>query len=308
MVRVSVLVGDSLRPEVSWPGEEADGSGEAPFVRDNPQAPPRAGIRTAEVRHSGELLGAVTLVKPADEPVSAGEERLLAGVASQAGLLLRNARLTAQLRATIDDLTASRRRLVRAQDEERHRIERNLHDGAQQQLVALAMLLPLVDDAAGDPAEVRQLTAQLRDAVHAAVEELRALARGIYPPLLAEEGLGAALRAQAARAPLPVRVEAEGVGRCRREAEAAVYFCALEALQNAAKYARASQAVVALACRDGQLEFSVTDDGAGFDPAAAGRDGTGLPGMADRLAAAGGSLLIRSEPGQGTVVAGRVPC
>jgi signal transduction histidine kinase len=308
MVRVSVLVGDSLRPEVSWPGEEADGSGEAPFVRDNPQAPPRAGIRTAEVRHSGELLGAVTLVKPADEPVSAGEERLLAGVASQAGLLLRNARLTAQLRATIDDLTASRRRLVRAQDEERHRIERNLHDGAQQQLVALAMLLPLVDDAAGDPAEVRQLTAQLRDAVHAAVEELRALARGIYPPLLAEEGLGAALRAQAARAPLPVRVEAEGVGRCRREAEAAVYFCALEALQNAAKYARASQAVVVLACRDGQLEFSVTDDGAGFDPAAAGRDGTGLPGMADRLAAAGGSLLIRSEPGQGTVVAGRVPC
>jgi signal transduction histidine kinase len=117
-------------------------------------------------------------------------------------------------------------------------------------------------------------------------------------------------QAQAARTPLPVRVDADGLGRYGREAETAVYFCALEGLQNAAKYARADQAVVTLACRDGQLEFSVTDDGAGFDPAAAGaggRAGSGLQGMADRLAAVGGSLLIRSAPGQGTAVAGRVP-
>ena len=305
-VRVSVLVGDSLRPEVSWPGEEAEGAGEAASVREDPGGPPRAGERTAEVRHSGELLGAVTLVKPADDPVSAGEERLLASVASQAGLLLRNARLTAELRATIDELTASRRRLVRAQDEERRRIERNLHDGAQQQLVSLAVLLRLLDDAAGDPAEVRELTGQLRDGVQAAIAELRALARGIYPPLLAEQGLAAALRAQAARVPLPVRVDADGVGRYRREAEAAVYFCALEALQNAAKYAGGAQAVVTLADRNGELEFSVADDGPGFDPGAAGRDGTGLQGMADRLAAAGGTLSVRSAPGEGTVVAGRI--
>jgi signal transduction histidine kinase len=323
LVRVWVRVGAGFRSAVTWPAGEQETGEEAQVVRDeyglslSGSGPRRvsltahAGERTAEVRHSGELLGALTLVKRADEPVSAAEESLLANVASQAGLLLRNARLTAELRATIDDLTASRRRLVRAQDEERHRIERNLHDGAQQQLVALAMLLSLVEDAADDPAEVRQLAAKLKDGVHAAIEELRALARGIYPPLLAEQGLPAALRAQAGRSSLPVRVEADGVGRYRREAEAAVYFCVLEALQNAAKHARARQATVALACGNGHLEFSVTDDGAGFDPAAvagaADRAGTGLQGMADRLAAAGGTLGVRSAPGAGTVVSGQIP-
>jgi signal transduction histidine kinase len=323
LVRVWIRVGAGFRSVVTWPAGEPEPGEEAQVVRDEyglswaGSGPRRtsltanAGERTAEVRHSGELLGALTLVKRADEPVSAAEESLLANVASQAGLLLRNARLTAELRATIDDLTASRRRLVRAQDEERHRIERNLHDGAQQQLVALAMLLRLVDDVADDPAEVRQLAGQLKDGVHAAIEELRALARGIYPPLLAEQGLPAALRAQAGRSSLPVRVEADGVGRYRREAEAAVYFCVLEALQNAAKHAGAQQATVALAFGNGHLEFSVTDDGAGFDPAAvagaADRTGTGLQGMADRLAAAGGTLGVRSAPGAGTVISGQIP-
>ena len=321
-VRVWVRVGAGFRPEVSWPAGEREAGEAAALVRDNSvlslsegsltgNGARRAAQRTAEVRHSGELLGALTLVKPAGEPVSTAEESLLANVASQAGLMLRNVRLTAELRATIDDLTASRRRLVRAQDEERHRIERNLHDGAQQQLVALAMLLRLVDDAADDPAEVRQLSAQLKDGVRAAIEDLRALARGIYPPLLAEQGLPAALRAQAARSPLPVLVEADDVGRYPREAEAAVYFCVLEALQNAAKYARARHATVALACRHGHLEFSVTDDGSGFDTAAvtgtADRAGTGLQGMADRLAAAGGTLGIRSAPSAGTLISGRIP-
>ena len=117
--------------------------------------------------------------------------------------------------------------------------------------------------------------------------------------------------AEAARSPLPVLVEAAGVGRYRREAEATVYFCVLEALQNAAKYARARQATVVLGCANGQLEFSVTDDGAGFDPAAvtgtADRAGTGLQGMADRLAAAGGTLGIRSAPSAGTLISGRIP-
>jgi signal transduction histidine kinase len=313
LVRVWVLVGAELRPEVSWPtGEREAGEAAALVLDDDVRSVGGSGAeRTVEVRHSGELLGALTLVKPADEPVSAAEEQLLANVASQAGLVLRNARLTAELRATIDDLTASRRRLVRAQDEERQRIERNLHDGAQQQLVAVGMLLRLVDDAADDPGEVRQLSAQLKEGVHAAIEDLRALARGIYPPLLAEQGLPAALRAQAARSALPVRVETDGDARYQRDVEATVYFCVLEALQNAAKYARARQVTVELACRDGHLEFSVTDDGSGFDTAAvtgpAGRTGTGLQGMADRLAVAGGTLGVRSALGTGTVISGRIP-
>jgi len=315
-VRVWVRVGADYRAEVTWPAATGADEEEA-YVRDHAllspvaRSPQPTAERVAEVRHSGELLGALTLVKQADEPVSAGEESLLANVASQAGLVLRNVRLTAELRATIDELTASRRRLVRAQDEERHRLERNLHDGAQQQLVALAVLLRLMDDVADDPAEVRQLTEQLRDGVQSAIDDLRALARGIYPPLLADQGLPSALRAQAARAPLPVRIEADGIGRFPRETEATVYFCVLEALQNAAKYAQAAQAVVALGCRDGHLEFSVTDDGVGFDPAALGgaarREGSGLQGMADRLAAAGGYLSTRSAPGEGTVIAGRLP-
>jgi signal transduction histidine kinase len=244
--------------------------------------------------------------KPPSEPVSASENQLLDDLASQAGLVLRNAALTAQLRATIDDLRASRRRLVRAQDEERQRIERNLHDGAQQQLVALNIQLGLLDDVAGDPEEVRELAGQLRSGLHAALDDLRALARGIYPPLLADQGLAAALQAQARRAALPVQVDADGIGRYRRDAEATAYFCILEALQNVAKYAGASRATVALSCPDGHLEFVVTDDGDGFDTAQA-TQGSGLLGMADRLAAVGGTLRIDSRPGAGTTISGALP-
>jgi signal transduction histidine kinase len=181
-----------------------------------------------------------------------------------------------------------------------------LHDGAQQHLVALAMMLRILEDAASDPGEVKEMAAQLRESVHAALEDLRSLARGIYPPLLADQGLAPALHAQAARAPLPVLIEADGVGRYRRDIEATAYFCVLEALQNVSKYARASQATVTLACPDGQLELTVTDDGAGFDLATTPR-GTGLQGMEDRLAAAGGTLTVRSAPGQGTKIAARLP-
>ena len=304
-VEIWVRVGAQLRPQVTWP------RGSAP-----PAAVPLAGdaglptfelaTRAVAVRHGDELLGALAIQKPRNEPVTAAEDKLLTHLASQAGLVLRNVRLTAELQATIDDLRASRRRLVRAQDEERQRIERNLHDGAQQQLVALTVQLSLLEDSAGDSGEVRQLTGQLRAGLHAALDDLRALARGIYPPLLADQGLGPALRAQAGRAPLPVQVEADGIGRYPRDAEAAVYFCILEALQNTAKYARASQAAVALSCPGSHLEFTVTDDGTGFDTATA-IHGTGLPGMADRLAAAGGTLRINSAPGSGTTISGRLP-
>jgi signal transduction histidine kinase len=321
-VGVWVRVGSELRPQVAWPRDENGGDPAAPVplgpavagggpggqAGDRPGELPDLGpvSRAVAVRHSGELLGALTIVKPAAEPVSASEDRLLAQLASQAGLVLRNARLTAELRATIDDLRASRRRLVQAQDAERQRIERNLHDGAQQQLIALRIQLGLLDAIADDPAGVRETAGQLRDGLAAALDDLRALARGIYPPLLADQGLGAAVRAQASRAALPVTVAVDGVGRYPRETEAAVYFCVLEALQNTAKYAAASTASVALAASGGQLEFTVTDDGAGFDVATA-VDGTGLQGMTDRLAAVGGTVAIESAPGHGTTVSGCLP-
>jgi signal transduction histidine kinase len=192
-VEIWVRVGAQLRPQVIWPRGSA-----------LPAAVPLAGdaglqafglaTRAVAVRHGDELLGALTIQKPLNEPVTEAEDKLLAHLASQAGLVLRNVRLTAELQATIDDLRASRRRLVRAQDEERKRIERNLHDGAQQQLVALMVQLSLLEDSAGDPAEVRQVSGQLRAGLRAAVDDLRALARGIYPPLLADQGLGLALR------------------------------------------------------------------------------------------------------------------
>jgi signal transduction histidine kinase len=299
-----IRVGAELRPGTVWP----DGS--APLA-----ALPVAGgdlpvfdaaTRAVAVRHGNELLGALALQKPRNEPLTVAEDKLLHHLASQAGLVFRNRRLTAELQATIDELRASRRRLVEAQDAERRRIERNLHDGAQQQLVALTIQLGLLEESAENPGAIRAMTPLLKEALRAALDDLRDLARGIYPPLLAEQGLVAALSSQVRKTPLPVSVEADGVGRYPQDTESTVYFCALEALQNIAKYAGATQAMVGLSCLNGGLQFRVTDDGAGFDPAAT-RRGTGLQGMADRLAALGGTLHIDSQPGHGATVQGWLP-
>ena len=311
-VEVFVVVGDGLVSRAVWPEGAEPAAPPAvlagPGVADTPRLLRVSQVaRAAGVYHQGDLLGAITLEKARSDPVSAAEDKLLTDLASQAGLALRNVRLTAELRATIDALRASRRRLVRAQDDERQRIERNLHDGAQQQLVALSMGLAVLDAAADDPEQVRELTGQLRDGLRAALDDLRALARGIYPPLLADRGLAAALRAQADRAPTPVHLDADGVGRLTREAEATVYFCVLEALQNVAKYAAASLTTVELRQAGGRLTFLVTDDGAGFDLAGP-VTGSGLQGMRDRLAALGGSLTVSSVPGRGTTVTGALPC
>src|SRR5207344_1869796 len=231
------------------------------------------------------------------EPLTPAGERLVRDVAAQAGLVLRNV-------ALIDDLRASRQRLVAAADEARRRLERNLHDGAQQRLVALRITLGLARQVArSSPQEADELLAQTEREAQDALEELRDLARGIYPPLLADLGLAAALEAQAQKAALPVTVEAPGLGRYSQDVEAAVYFCVLEALQNAAKYAAATRAEVRLAASGHDLRFEVTDDGAGFDPGSKAY-GTGLQGMADRLHAHGGSLAVRSAPGAGTTISG----
>jgi signal transduction histidine kinase len=304
-VEVWTRIGQQLHQRITWPPGSAPPAAVA--FTDDARLPEFEATRTASVRHGDELLGALTVHKPRTEPMSAAEDKLLQHLASQAGLVLRNVRLTDELKATIDDLRASRRRLVQAQDSERQRLERNLHDGAQQQLIALAMTLSLLEGAAEDPDEVKELTGQMRSGLQAALEDLRTLARGIYPPLLADQGLTAALHAQATRVPVPVSIEADGIRRYPRDAEAAVYFCALEALQNVAKYAHASQVTITLSCPDDcQLTFTITDDGTGFDTTTA-TQGTGQQGMADRLAALGGTLHLHSQPGVGTTVTGRLP-
>ncbi|HEV2014220.1 MAG TPA: histidine kinase [Candidatus Dormibacteraeota bacterium] len=263
--------------------------------------------RTVAVRHRGELLGALTISKRAGEALTPIEAKLLDDLATQAGLMLRNVGLTEALMEKVQELRASRQRLVTAQDQERRRLERNLHDGAQQHLVALRVKLGLAKRfVPTDPGKTTELLTQLESDADETLETLRDLARGIYPPLLADQGLATALAAQARKATLPVEVDAHGVGRYPQEVEAAVYFCCLEALQNVQKYAYASKAAVRLGAEDGALRFSVTDDGAGFDPKAR-RRGAGLQNMADRVDALGGALTITAAPGGGTTVTGTLP-
>ncbi len=193
------------------------------------------------VVHQGEELGALEVTMPANDPMDPAREKLVHDLAAQAGPVLRNVRL-------IEELRASRQRLVAAQDEERRKIERNLHDGAQQQLVALAVQLKLLEQTAGkDPGRDKQLAAKLGSQANAALEDLRDLARGIYPPLLADQGLAAALEARSRKAAVPTEVSADGVRRYPREIESTVYFCDLEALNNVAKYAEATSATIILA-------------------------------------------------------------
>jgi signal transduction histidine kinase len=296
-VVVWLRVGDELRPEAS-----SDGSPPAvamPVAGHELSALPEADLNMPVV-HQGELLGAISVEMPRDEPLRPAGTQLVADVASQAGLVLANAGL-------IEDLRASRQRLVTAQDEARRRLERNLHDGAQQDLVALAIKAQLADITIDeDPGEAKQILGEIRADAAGALENLRDLARGIYPPLLADLGLAAALNAQAGKSPLPVTVEAAGIGRFGQDTEAAVYFCCLEALQNTAKYAQATQARVCLQAQNGSLCFTVSDDGKGYD-AQHTPMGSGLRNMADRLAALGGRLEVRSAPTHGTTITGHLP-
>src|SRR4029077_7887032 len=180
-----------------------------------------------------------------------------------------------------------------------------LHDGAQQDLVALAIKVRL-GASAEDLAQAKEIFGELQADAAGALETLRGLARGIYPPLLADLGLAAALNAQASKSPLPVTVEADGIGRFGQDTEAAVYFCCLEALQNTTKYAHATQASICLQTQNETLQFTVSDDGTGYESRHTPM-GSGLRNMADRVAALGGRLEVQSAPGQGTTVTGYLP-
>lgn len=303
-VDVWLAVGGDLRPAASWPEDASP----APTVRvPDGDLPPLPGATAAcPVRHQGELLGALSVTKPGSESMDPTEAKLLADLAAQAGLVLRNARLTTELLERLAELRASRQRLVSAQDEARRRLERNIHDGAQQQLVALKVKIRLAERMAEKGRPVDELLQALSAETDEAIDTLRDLARGIYPPLLAAEGLPAALRAQATKAAVAVTVDADGIGRYEQEQEAAVYFCCLEALQNIGKYAAASRATVTLRDDGDRLTFVVADDGAGFDPSTTAR-GLGLQNMADRLDALGGSVNVESAPDAGTTVTGWLP-
>jgi signal transduction histidine kinase len=276
----------------------------------------RTQLRVAPVSHGGDLLGLIVVERPVDaDSFTEDDDRVLTELARQTGLAFHNVQLDAALHTTLDELRkqaeelrASRARVVASGDAERRRVERNLHDGAQQHLVALAINLRLAKDiAAEDPDGTAQILDQLAADVQDTIKELRELAHGIYPPLLADRGLGEALRAAAGRSPLPVTVSvADDVGRYDADMEAAVYFCCLEALQNASKHAPSATVQVRVWTEAGGLNFAVTDDGPGFDVAKA-RGGHGFVNMADRLGAIGGTVRWDSAPGQGSTISGSIP-
>jgi signal transduction histidine kinase len=302
---VWLRTGDILRQAASWPVHSV--AAEPARVAGNSLPEMLEVDRAVEVRHQGELLGALTVTKRKGESLTPVEEKLLSDLAGQAGLVLKNVGLTAELLQRLEDLRASRQRLVAAQDEERRRLERNLHDGAQQNLVALKVKLGLAEMfAEKNPARAKATLAELKADTDEALETLRDLARGIYPPLLADKGLAVALEAQARKATVPVSVETEGFDRYPKEVEAAVYFSVLEALQNVQKYAGGSQAIVRLRAVADALTFEVEDNGAGFDPTTQEK-GSGLQNMEDRLDALGGGVTVASAPGRGTRVSGNIP-
>ena len=249
----------------------------------------------------------VTRVTRDDRPVAAlihdwsldTDSDVVQGLAASSLMLLENS-------ALVDELRASRSRLIETADRERHRLEQDLHDGAQQRLIALGVRVQLAQDGTQD----RNLAAQIEAIgveVNVALEELRTLAHGIYPSLLRDCGLADALRAVAMRGPIDIRVVDEGIGRCPAPIENVIYFCSLEAIQNAIKHAGSDARVIVTLGRDqGGVHFTIADDGLGMDTRG-GSDGAGLTGMRDRIGAVGGDLKIMSSPGRGMSVQGMIP-
>ncbi|HEY3208288.1 MAG TPA: histidine kinase [Actinomycetota bacterium] len=293
------LPGGKVR-SVTWPDESSDSFD-----------------RTLTIQHQEEPVGDLWVAKPPGEPLTPAESRLLEDLASQAGLALRNVRLAAELESKLEEISAqteelraSRQRIVAARDAERRRLERDIHDGAQQQLVGMTVKLGLAEKIVEqDPIRATALLEEIGRETNATLETLRDLARGIFPPLLADKGLAVALEAQARKSGFPVSIEADEEFRRTRfspESEAAAYFCCLEALANAAKHSGASPVTVRLAREGEWVTFSVSDRGPGFDPTEF-RTGQGIQNMVDRVEAMGGSLEIRSGRGIGTTVAGQIP-
>src|SRR4051812_5830842 len=312
--QVWLTVQGRLQLAASWPPDAATSE-----VVPQPVAGARdltaAGRRAVTVRHSGQAYGVFRLQERDGAELSSVEERLFTGLAAQAGLVLRLVGLRAELAARHEELAAraaelqlSRDRLIAAQDDERRRLERDIHDGAQQHLVALAVNLRVVETvAAKDPQRAARIVGLQADASRAAIDTLSELSRGMYPRHLADSGLGAALRAAFGGSVVPVVVDVSDV-RLPPTVEAAFYFFASEAVQNAAKHAHASHLTVQLMTSDGFASLSVTDDGVGFAPehATASDSGSGLANMHDRIEAIGGVISFEDSRGRGTRVTATV--
>ncbi len=271
-------------------------------------------LRIAPGVHGATVLALVVIERPADaERFGSGDERALVELARRLAIILRNRDLDDQLQDTLLDLRrsnaelhASRARLVAVADDERRRIGRDLHDGAQQHLVTLAVGLGLLREARParvTPADWERTLDGLDELVRSTLDDLRDLAQGIYPALLRDAGLIEALRAAARRSPNPVEVDLLTIGRHPPAVEAAVYFCCLEALQNAAKHAPGAAVRIRVREEGSILRFDVRDEGPGFDPATTPA-GSGLKNMADRIGAVGGALTYESAPGTGTIIQG----
>jgi signal transduction histidine kinase len=273
-------------------------------------------LRALPVRHGNQLLGVLRLQERPGLALTLVEERLFAGLAAQAGLVLKWVGLHAELderRADLlvrsEEIKASRERLIETQDAERSRLERDLHDGAQQHLVALTVNLRLAYTIVGRSRNrASAVLSEQAAAALVAIETLSTLSRGIYPRQLADEGLGAALRSAVAASAMPVTVNLRGMARLAAPVEAALYFCCMEAIQNAAKHSGASRVTVRVDEDSIGWQLTVTDDGTGFDqtqaPAACG---AGLANMRDRLDAVGGTVEVVSRERTGTTVTATVP-
>lgn len=313
--QVWLVVDDELVLAAVWPqGAAADLS--APVLPPKTAPVTTEGQRTLAVRHAAQTLGVLRLQERPGLALTTVEERLFAGLAAQAGAVLRQTVLQTELVERHDELVAqaaalraSRERLVTTQDAERRRLERDMHDGAQQHLVALAVNLRLAQSLAPrSPDRAGQILATQADASVMAIRTLTTMSRGIYPRLLAAHGLRPALEATLTASAVPVTLGAGDLGRLPSAVEAAFYFCALEAVQNATKHADACQVTVELGQDDHSWQLCVSDDGTGFDLADAthAAGGGGLLNMSDRLSAVGGSVRVTSTPGAGTSVTATV--
>jgi signal transduction histidine kinase len=253
----------------------------------------RNGARVAIVLHDVEL---------------SDQKRFIEAAGAAGVIWFRNAQLAADLRASTADLAASRARIVETADAERRRIEHSLHDGAQQHLVAMRLRLEQAADLIGRESEPgMRMLSDIGHQMDEALEDVRNLAKGVYPPLLPEHGLAEAIRSVNRRSPWPASLDVARVGRYPADTEAAVYFCCLEAMQNIAKHAGpAVGGAIRLWSDSERLHFEVSDEGAGFEQHAT-QPGQGLINMRDRMESAGGTVSVSSRRGDGTVVRGSVP-